>query len=127
MVQLARENAAAVIHNFANATVSAELLAQAKTLNSVLLAHRDLDTRFAALCAGVTSSIVASDLRLAALASAHDVRIAALASRPSGLTAFAAPLALIDARVALLEAASADLQHDDDDTEATLVSARWCP
>ena len=80
MVQLARENAAAAIHDLANATVSADLLAQAKTLNAVLLAHRGLDTRFAAFCTEITSIITASDLCLAALASAHDVRITAIAS-----------------------------------------------
>ena len=127
MVQPARTNAAVVLSDFANASVSAELLANAKTLNAVLLAHRALETRFevfSVVGGGTASTDAECDLRLAALASPHGKRITALAARPSGLTVFVAPLAPIDTRVASLEATSTDLLlDDDDDVETTLVFA----
>ena len=109
MVQLARENVATVLHDFASATASAGLLAHAKSLNVVLFTHRALENRSEALRAEVASATMASDLRLAALASAHDMRITALAALPSGLTTFVASLARLDIRATPLEVASADL------------------
>ena len=49
MVQRACDGAAAAIHDLANAPVSADLLAHAKTLTDVLLALRAPETRHAAL------------------------------------------------------------------------------
>ena len=126
MVELARWNAASVLHDFASATASAELLAHTTSLNAVLLAHRALKNRFEAFRAEVASATVASDLRMdlrpAALASAHDMRITALAARPSGLTTFVASLALLDTRVTSLEAASADLWLDLPPPDGAIVS-----
>ena len=78
MVQRAREGVAAAINDLANAAVSADLFAHAKTLTEVLLALRALETRYAALRAEVTSSTETIDQRAAAIASAYALRIAAL-------------------------------------------------
>ena len=116
MVQRTSSSAAAAINDLVDATVSADLLARAKTLNEALLALRALETRHSALRAEATSPTETTDQRMAAMASAyglripelgatHDLRIRSLeSSRPSGLTAYLAPVALVDARVASLEA-----------------------
>ena len=101
----------------------------------MVLANRDLATQLAALRAEFTSSTAASDLRIAALASAydlriatlaaaHDLRIKSLASRPSDLAAYVAPLALVEARVASLGAAPADLLHDDGEAAFVFTGLR---
>ena len=53
-MQRVRDGAAAAIHDLANATVSADLLAHAKTLTEALLVLRALETRHAALRDEVT-------------------------------------------------------------------------
>ena len=118
VVREACANAATILGNLANAASSSENLANASALEELSLALRKSEDRFDALCATNASSFTSIESRLLALE-----------TRPTSVTAFAAPLANLTLQVYELEKklASVSVTNDKTDSDAHVFDDGLAP